>query len=111
MVIFQKGLRVLLFLAVGCLVLNDVARLVCPSMQQAFLLYTGNQDPAEEETTPVPASNLLEEEAKHHHPHHLLEPISVPEDEADTAKSHLIQDDDISVLAFITIFSPPPNRA
>lgn len=105
----QKSLHVLLFLAVGCLVLNDVARLVCPGLQQISLVSTGDGE-QDEENAPL-TSNLLEEEVKHHQSNPLPPHISPAEDDANCLKAHLIQDDDISVLAFITIFSPPPNCA
>ncbi|MBK9336321.1 MAG: hypothetical protein IPM98_06935 [Lewinellaceae bacterium] len=109
--IIQKRLRVLLFLAVGCLVLNDVARLVCPDLFQPVCFLLAGDQGQEEENTPAPASNLLEEEAKHHQHHQLPEALVLPDDESSYLKTHRIQDDDILVLAFITIFSPPPNRA
>jgi len=107
---FKKGLHVVLFLAASCLVLNDMVRLAFPWIQQ-MTLSSNDQEQQEEENAPISAPNLLEEEVKHHEPHHYLESFSFHDDDAGQSKGHLIQDDDISVLAFITIFSPPPNCA
>jgi hypothetical protein len=105
----RKSLHVLLFLAVGCLVLNDVARLLCPGLQQIAAVSAGDYD-QDEENAPL-SSNLLEEEVKHHQSNHLPHPVAPVEEDSRYLKAHLIQDDDISVLAFIAIFSPPPNCA
>ncbi len=102
--------RLVLFLAASCLVLNDVVRLVFPFPQQTTFLASTEQN-QEEENAPIPIPNFLEEEVKHHEPHHWFESLFFTDDDAKLATGHLIQDDDISVLAFITIFSPPPNRA
>lgn len=66
----------------------------------------------EEDNNPVNTFSLLEEEVKHHyHPERLLEG-GMPEDTGiGAAASHLIKDDEVRHLAFIPIFSPPPNRA
>lgn len=85
-------------------------RLVFSFPQQAAFLSATEQG-QEEENAPIPVPNFLEEEVKHHEPHHLFDSLFFTDDDAKQAKGHLIQDDDISVLAFITIFSPPPNRA
>jgi len=108
--LLRNTFRLVLFLAASCLVLNDVVRLVFPFPQQTAFLASTEQE-QEEENTPIPVPNFLEEEVKHHEPHHLFESLFFTDDDAKQAKGHVIQDDDISVLAFITIFSPPPNRA
>jgi len=106
----KNGLRLILFFAASCLVLNDVVRLAFPFAQQTMFLATAEQE-QEEENAPIPVPNFLEEEIKHHEPHHWFESLVFLDDDARQAKGHLIQDDDISVLAFITIFSPPPNHS
>lgn len=104
------NLRVLLFIAVGCLVLNDVARLVCPALQQAVYLLNDDAE-QDEENVPFSTSNLLEEEVKHHETN-LFPQVSLwAEEDSARRKSYRIQDDDLPVLAFIAVFSPPPDRA
>lgn len=106
----QTSLRALLFVAVGCLVLNDMVRLVCPAVQQIICLPNDDAE-QEEESIPFSTSNLLEEEVKHHETNLFPQPALWVEEDASRRKTYLIQDDDIPVLAFIAIFSPPPNRA
>ena len=108
--VLRNTFRLVLFLAASCLVLNDVVRLAFPFPQQTDFLASTEQE-QEEENAPMPAPNLLEEEVKHHEPHHWIDSLFFTDDDDKQAKGHLIQDDDISVLAFISIFSPPPNRA
>ncbi|MEQ1746122.1 MAG: hypothetical protein ABMA02_11895 [Saprospiraceae bacterium] len=107
---FQQGLRIALFLAAGCLVLNDAAVTAFPCLQQLVFALTNDQE-CEEESIPLSTSNLLEEQAKHHESNHWFECVSDTSEETVRSVGHLIQDDDVSVLAFITIFSPPPEQA
>lgn len=103
--------RTLLFLAATCLLLNDGVRLFCPNLQQSFAESAGNRQ-QEEDNNPVNPFSFLEEEVKHHyHPERLL--VSTLSEDAgiDVAADHLIKDDEVRHLAFIPIFSPPPNRA
>ncbi|MFN0015894.1 MAG: hypothetical protein ACKVU2_15230 [Saprospiraceae bacterium] len=107
---FQKGLRIALFIAAGCLVLNDAAVTAFPCLQQLVFALVNDQE-CEEESIPSPNSNLLEEQAKHHESNHWIDYTGDLSEETDPSAAHLIQDDDVSVFAFITIFSPPPELA
>lgn len=109
MTFLRQSLRIFLFLAASCLVLNDCARLVFPQIQQLTSVSSCEQ---EEDNNPVNTFSLLEEEVKnHHYPERLLMAV-LPEDSGiDAAADHLIKDDEVRHLAFIPIFSPPPNPA
>lgn len=108
---FQQGLRLALFLAAACLLVNDVVRLALPYLQETLSVSLAFEQECEEENIPMSGSNMLEEEAKQQVPFFWLEPVINLNDDNRFQNDHLIEDDDISVLAFITIFSPPPERA
>ena len=110
MTFLRHCFRTLLFFAAACLVLNDGVRLLCPQIQSMTVAAPAAEQ--EEDNNPVSTFSLLEEEVKHHyHPERLLEGI-IPEDTGiGAAADHLIKDDEVRHLAFIPIFSPPPNRA
>ena len=106
----QRALRILLFIAATMLVGNDVARLVISLRVTHLAAKMYGQDPQEEKN----ASNsltLFEEEVKHKEfsPYHSLEFAS--EESLEVSVAHLIKDDEVRHLAFIAIFSPPPNLA
>jgi len=98
-----------MFVAASCLVVNDVARLLFPSVQQALIEQVcKNQE--QDDNNSISGFSFFEEEVKHsdkHRFHHL----SPEEGELETAAAHLIKDDDVRHLAYIPIFSPPPNLA
>ena len=103
-------LHTLLFFAVACLALNDAVRLFCPAVQQITMKSPADTD-QNGDNNPVNSFSILEEEVKHHyHPERLL---VVPPDTGsgfDPATEHLIKDDEVRHLAYIPIFSPPPDR-
>lgn len=106
----RHSFRTLLFLAATCLLLNDGVRLFCPQFQQSFIANAGNAQ-QEEDNNPANAFSLLEEEVKHHyHPERLLISPALEDIGIDAAANHLIKDDEVRHLAFIPIFSPPPNQ-
>lgn len=98
-----------MFVAASCLVANDVARLLFPSIQQNLVAQICDEE-RQDENNPVSAFSFFEEEVKHHdgkHNSHWL----LPDDSLDAAAAHLIKDDNVRHLAYIPIFSPPPNLA
>ena len=104
-----RTLRILVFVAGCCLVANDVARLLFPDIQQALIVQVVNEN-EQDESNPASAFSFFEEEVKHsdnEHFHHLV----LPEGELEAAVVHLIKDDDVRHLAYIAIFSPPPDLA
>ena len=110
MTFLRHFFRTLLFLAATCLVVNDGVRLFCPQVQQ-YMTASSNNAEQEEDNNPVNSFSLLEEEVKnHYHPERFLV-APIPEGYGiDAAADHLIKDDEVRHLAFIPIFSPPPNR-
>ncbi|MEO6039044.1 MAG: hypothetical protein ABIQ93_11565 [Saprospiraceae bacterium] len=101
-------LRFLLALAVSSLVLNDVARLVFPQVQQ-MVMQTADEEKQEGKN---PTSTLFEEEVKHKTCEVPITLASLIGDlHLDAAITHRITDDEVRHLAFLAIFSPPPNRA
>ncbi|MEO6760627.1 MAG: hypothetical protein ABIO24_14305 [Saprospiraceae bacterium] len=99
--------RLLLVFAVSSLVLNDVARLVSPELRQMLA------QAAEKQADNNPTSTLFEEEVKHKscETQIVLAPLLDCASDLDAAITHRITDDDVRHLAFLAIFSPPPNRA
>ena len=109
MPMLSRALRVFMFIAASCLVANDVARLLFPPIQQSLVAQICDEE-RQDENNSSSAFSFFEEEVKHHdgkHNAHLL----LPEDALDDAIAHLIKDDDVRHLAYIPIFSPPPNLA
>lgn len=101
--------RVLMFLAASCLIINDVARLVFPGLQQVLFEHVCDEK-EQDENNSISAFSFFEEEVKHsgkYRFHHL----SLAESELEIAVAHLIKDEDVRHLAYIPIFSPPPNMA
>ncbi len=101
-------LRLLLAIAVSCLVLNDVARLVCPQVQEVVMksIEKQNQDGNN------PVSTLFEEEVKHKSSYeHFCFTSLMHIDDLNAAINHRITDDNVRHLAFLAIFTPPPDLA
>ncbi len=109
MPMLSRALRVLMFVSASSLVANDVARLMFPFIQQSLVAQV-NDEERQDENNPTSAFSFFEEEVKHHGSEQDAR-VMLPEEELDAATSHLIKDDDVRHLAFIPIFSPPPNRA
>lgn len=106
----RQSFRTLLFLAATCLLLNDGVRLFCPQFQQSFIASAENPQ-QEEDNNPANSFSLLEEEVKHHYyPERFLVDPTMEDTGIDAAAIHLIKDDEVRHLAFIPIFSPPPNQ-
>lgn len=106
----QRVLRVILFIAASCLVVNDCARLVF-SFNEQYLASQIRNLYEQDQKNEVNAFSFFEEEVKHKE----LSPgpaIIIAEDEGiETYVGHLIEDDEVRHLAYIPIFSPPPNLA
>ncbi len=105
----NRALRILLVLAVSSLVLNDVARLSFPEIFQAVFVQRLN---TLDEDNSNPTNTIFEEEVKHKELKERIEHTMVwVEPELDATVAHLISDDDVRHLAFLPIFTPPPDRA
>lgn len=103
------SLRILMFVAASCLVVNDVARLLFPGVQQVLIEQICDEK-AQDDNNPINGFSFFEEEVKHTDKDR-FHYLPVTESELETAAAHLIKDDDVRHLAYIPIFSPPPNRA
>ena len=108
MVKIQRLLRMLLFVAASCLVANDLARLVMSFDQQAFASQAAG---TEEESNPIGAASLFEEEVKHKEVSPLAALEIVAEEGLEASVAHLIKDDEVRHLAYLAVFSPPPDLA
>ncbi len=97
--------RFLLVIAVSSLVLNDVARVVFPQIQQIVM-----QSAQADKDGNYGA--FTEEEVKHKNcAEEFLFALLAYLPELDAAIAHRITDDDVRHLAFLAVFSPPPDRA
>lgn len=110
MYMFRHIIYALFYFAVACLVLNDAVRLICPAVQQSSSLTSGASE-QEEDNNPVNSISLLEEEVKHHNTTERLQFMPVGDTGLDLFTEHLIKDDEVRHLAFIPIFTPPPDHA
>lgn len=98
-----------MFVAASCLVANDVARLLFPSIQQGVVQQIC--DDKQDDNNPTSAFSFFEEEVKHTSGKERIHHLAPPDGELETAAEHLIQDDKVRHLAYVPIFSPPPNLA
>lgn len=97
-----------MFVAAACLVVNDVARLVFPFAQQTLVMQDSG-DEEQDDNSSQNAYSFFEEEVKStSHKERLQQWFSVS-CEVEASVAHLIKDDKVRHLAFIPIFSPPPN--
>jgi hypothetical protein len=110
MVRAQRVFRVLLFVAATCLVVNDCIRLVF-SFDQRYLSSQLQDYSEQEENNESNAFSFLEEEAKHKDfvPFPRFEMVA--EEGLEVFVTHLIADDQVRHLAYLPIFSPPPDMA
>lgn len=110
MIFFNRALKFLLALAVASLPLNDVARLCFPDIFQMVLVQNLTEEEKQDENNPT--NTLFEEEVKHKATKERLDSLLLGLIyELDPAISHRITDDEVRHLAFLPIFSPPPNLA
>ncbi|HNE29331.1 MAG TPA: hypothetical protein PKL15_13715 [Saprospiraceae bacterium] len=108
----SRVLNCLLIFAVASLVLNDVARLSFPEVFQIAFVRTVNTQEDDENSNNNPTNTIFEEEVKHKDARERIETALLPlQEELDVQSAHLISDDEVRHLAFLPIFSPPPNRA
>lgn len=105
----SRFFRVFLFIAGFCLVLNDVARVAMPCVRQ-ILIDQINDISEQDDNNSLNSFSFFEEEVKHQGKERpfFLAPL---ESELEVSASHLIQDDDVRHLAYIPIYTPPPDRA
>jgi len=107
----HRGLRAFLFIAASMLVVNDVARLVFSFNTDSFL--TIKIDPCEhgEENSPVNPFSIFEEEVKHKNCFPTFSFQTSDDVALGCSVAHIIKDDEIRHLAYLAIFSPPPDLA
>ncbi len=107
----QHALRALLFISASMLVLNDVVRLVFSFIPGSFLTIQIDLSEQEEENNPVNPFSIFEEEVKHKecYPTFLFQILDGTGLEVSIA--HIIKDDEVRHLAYLAIFSPPPDLA
>lgn len=98
-----------MFVAAASLVVNDVARLLFPGIQQALIEQICDEK-TQDDNNPISGFSFFEEEVKHTHKDRFYH-LPIVESELEKAVAHLIKDDDVRHLAYIPIFSPPPNVA
>jgi hypothetical protein len=101
--------RVLTLVAGFSLVVNDVARLLFPCIQQALIAQICDEKEQDDNNT-INAFSFFEEEVKHSGKDRFYT-LRIVEAELEVAAAHLIRDDDVRHLAYIPIFSPPPDQA
>ena len=101
-------LRVLMFVAGSCLVANDVVRVLFPGVQQVFIAQICDQNEQDDNNNSINAFSFFEEEVKHSGKDRFY-PLPLVEGELEVAVAHLVRDDDVRHLAYIPIFSPPPD--
>lgn len=101
------ALRILLFVATASLVVNDWVRLLCTFQQESQLFEYQQQ----EEKNETGAFSLFEEEVKHKESSPTITIILVAEEALEAYIAHLIKDDDVRHLAYLPVFSPPPDLA
>jgi hypothetical protein len=106
----NSALKILLFVAASTLVVNDCVRLMLAfdGFQIAFMLDRAEN---EEESKPLGSFSMFEEEVKHKASTPTIFIELVVEEELTVFVTHLIQDDEIRHLAYMPIFSPPPDPA
>ena len=105
-------LNFLLIFAVASLVLNDVARLSFPEVFQVAFARASNTQDDDDNSNNNPTNTIFEEEVKHKDAKERIETaLLLVLEELHVQSPHLISDDDVRHLAFLPIFSPPPNRA
>lgn len=110
MVKIQSKLSVLLFVATALLLANDIVRLALTFDPGSFAAQECPQEQEEENKPFNPFSNF-EEELKHKdiYPTSFLNNLFAAGIESSV--SHLIKDDEVCHLAYLDIFSPPPDLA
>jgi hypothetical protein len=104
----KHSLRVLLFVAASCLVVNDLARLVFSFNEQYMAIQMGNIT-EEENNNKTNAFSIFEEEVKHKDNAPVQSLDTPAEEPLEVFIAHLIKDDEVRHLAYLPIFSPPPN--
>lgn len=103
----HRILRVLLFVAASCLVINDCARLAISFNQS--LSTRLNAPVQEEENNGSNTIPLFEEEVKHKELATSCCFVILPSDAIEVYVEHLIKDDEVRHLAYLPVFSPPPD--
>jgi hypothetical protein len=104
----QPFFRFILLVTAICLLANDLVRVVCILDTQQYALQTC--DAPQQDSNDFGIFSLLDEEdAKHHHATPSISVILFPVNTMETSVAHLISDDNVRHLAYMPIFSPPPD--
>ncbi len=93
------------------LVLNDVARLVFSFVPGSFLTISVDDSAQEEENNPINPFSVFEEEVKHKEFYPTFYFHLSNDGGIETSVAHIIKNDEVRRLAYLAIFSPPPNLA
>lgn len=106
-----RQLIVLIYLAASALLLNDVVRCVYSSIRQLTTCSAADHDcQNHQDDNTFSAFSVIEEEVKHTNERPEIH-VAFPEIGLNRAIEHLIMDDEVRHLAYIPVFSPPPDRA
>lgn len=97
-----------MFTAGSCLVANDLVRVIFPSVQQVIIAQICGENEQDDNNNATNAFSFFEEEVKHSGKDRFYT-LPLIESELEASVAHLIRDDDVRHLAYIPIFSPPPN--
>lgn len=104
---WKNPLHLILSAAIAALVLNDVVRLAFPVIQQSLIEKSAESD-SQDDDNPINPFSIFEEEVKHTNAHSSIL-VAIPEPEPNPALKHLVKDDEVRHLAYIPVFSPPPD--
>jgi len=111
MIKIHRGLRAFLFIAASMLVVNDFARLVFSFIPDSFLIIKIDPSEQEEENKPINPFSIFEEEVKHKNCFPTFSFQILDDAVLGYAVAHIIKDDEIRYLAYLAVFSPPPDLA
>lgn len=106
----QRTLRIFLFVAASMLVVNDCVRLVVSFHSDYFIAQYSPQN-QEEENNPINPFSIFEEEVKHKDCMPAFSFKTLDPGKLEDSVAPLIKDDEVRHLAYLAIFTPPPNMA
>ncbi len=107
----QHALRALMFIAASTLVINDVARLVCSFIPGSFLTIQVDLSAQKDGSNPINPFSIFEEEVKHKSCFPVFSFKISNNEGLEDSVAHIITNDEVRHLAYLAIFSPPPNLA
>ena len=104
----QPYFRFILLVTAICFLANDLVRVVCIFDTQQYALQSC--DGPQQDGNELGIFSLLDEEdAKHHQTTPIILVVLFPVNTMETSVAHLISDDNVRHLAFMLIFTPPPD--